>query len=146
MEAAAEQDILFAGSPEGGFIFPDFVAGFDAVLSLAKVLELLALESKPLSDLCDGVPSASLIHERAPVPWSLKGLVMRELSERIKVGRVDLVDGIRVEDNGGWAQFVPDPDEPLFHIYAEGSTADESSELFDRYRSLLDDVIQSAER
>jgi mannose-1-phosphate guanylyltransferase/phosphomannomutase len=145
MEAASEQDIIFAGSPDGGFIFPDFIAGFDAVLSLAKVLELLALESKPLSELCDEVPSATLIHERAPVPWSLKGMVMRELSERIKVGRIDLADGIRVEDNGGWAQFVPDPDEPLFHIYAEGATGDESALLFKRYRSLLDEVIHSAE-
>jgi mannose-1-phosphate guanylyltransferase/phosphomannomutase len=146
MEGASEQDIVFAGSPDGGFIFPDFIAGFDAALSLAKVLELLALESKPLSELCDEVPSAALIHERAPVPWSLKGLVMRELSERIKVGRIDLADGIRVEDNGGWAQFVPDPDEPLFHIYAEGATGDESAVLFERYRRLLDEVIHSAER
>ena len=89
---------MFAGSPDGGFIFPDFIAGFDAVMSLAKVLELLALEDKPLSELCDEVPTATLIHERAPVPWSLKGLVMRELSERIRENRVDLADGIRVED------------------------------------------------
>jgi mannose-1-phosphate guanylyltransferase/phosphomannomutase len=146
MEAAASERIVFAGSPDGGFIFPDFIAGYDAVLSLAKVLELLTLERKPLSELCREVPVATLIHERAPVPWSLKGLVMRELSERIKEGRVDLADGIRVEDNGGWAQFVPDPDEPLFHIYAEGRNSDESADLFRRYRSLLDLVIQEAER
>jgi mannose-1-phosphate guanylyltransferase/phosphomannomutase len=144
MEEAADGDIIFAGSPDGGFIFPQFIAGYDAVMSLAKVLELLALESKTLSELCREVPSATLIHERTPVPWSLKGSVMRELSERIKTGRVDLADGIRVEDNGGWAQFVPDPDEPLFHIYAEGSTDDESAELFRRYRGLLDEVIQAA--
>jgi mannose-1-phosphate guanylyltransferase/phosphomannomutase len=146
MEVAAEGGVIFAGSPDGGFIFPDVIAGFDAVLSLAKVLELLALELKPLSALCEEVPAAALMHERAPVPWSLKGLVMRGLSERIKEGRVDLADGIRVEDNGGWAQFVPDPDEPLFHIYAEGSTRDESARLFNRYRALLYEVIDSAER
>jgi mannose-1-phosphate guanylyltransferase/phosphomannomutase len=146
MEEAAGEDILFAGSPDGGFIFPDFIAGFDAVLSLAKVLELLALESKPLSELCEDVPAATLLHERTAVPWSLKGLVMRELSERIKENRVDLADGIRIEDNGGWAQFVPDPDEPLFHIYAEGTTSEESEALFRRCRALLDEVIHSAER
>jgi mannose-1-phosphate guanylyltransferase/phosphomannomutase len=145
MAASAEEDVLFAGSPEGGFIFPEFIPGFDAVMSFAKVLELLALESKSLSELRAEVPSTALIHERAPVPWSLKGLVMRELNERVKDNRVDLADGIRVEDNGGWAQFVPDPDEPLFHIYAEGSTDRESAELLGRYRALLDEVLRSAE-
>jgi mannose-1-phosphate guanylyltransferase/phosphomannomutase len=145
MEGAAAQDVLFAGSPEGCFIFPEFIPGFDAVMSLAKVLELLALESKTLSELCEELPAAALIHERAPVPWSMKGLVMRELSERVKENRVDLADGIRVEDNGGWAQFVPDPDEPLFHIYAEGSTDHESAQILARCRRLLDEVLKEAE-
>jgi mannose-1-phosphate guanylyltransferase / phosphomannomutase len=109
------------------------------------VLELLAFEDKSLSALCDEVPDTALMHERAPVPWSLKGLVMRELSERIKDNRIDLADGIRVEENGGWAQFVPDPDEPLFHIYAEGTDEHDSAELLSRYRGLLDEVLRSAE-
>jgi hypothetical protein len=50
-----------------------------------------------------------------------------------------------VEENGGWAQLVPDPDEPLFHIYAEGSNDDESVELAQRYRTLLDEVLDGAE-
>jgi mannose-1-phosphate guanylyltransferase/phosphomannomutase len=69
---------------------------------------------------------------------------MRELSERIREGRVDLADGIRVEHNGGWAQFVPDPDEPLFHIYAEGATSAQTAEILNRYRALFEEVIQSA--
>jgi mannose-1-phosphate guanylyltransferase / phosphomannomutase len=145
MAAAASENVLLAGSPDGRFIFPDFIAGFDAVMSFAKVLELLALESKPLSVLCDEVPQAALVHERTPVPWSLKGLVMRELSERVKENRVDLADGIRVEDDGGWAQFVPDPDEPLFHIYAEGPTDRDSVEILARYRAMLDEVLRGAQ-
>jgi mannose-1-phosphate guanylyltransferase / phosphomannomutase len=71
---------------------------------------------------------------------------MRELNERIREGRIDLADGIKVEDDaGGWAQFVPDPDEPLFHIYAEGQTSDESAEIMRRYRALFEDVLQTAE-
>ena len=53
--------------------------------------------------------------------------------------------GIRIEENGGWAQLVPDPDEPLFHIYAEGTNGEESAALAQRYRSLLDEVLRSAD-
>jgi mannose-1-phosphate guanylyltransferase/phosphomannomutase len=146
MEDAASEPVVFAGSPDGGFIFPEFTAGYDAVLSFVKVLELLALESKPLSELAAEIPVATLVHERAAVPWSLKGLVMRELSERIREGRTDLSDGIMVEHDGGWAQFVPDPDEPLFHIYAEGATSAETAEILSHFRTLFEEVIQSAER
>jgi hypothetical protein len=40
---------------------------------------------------------------------------------------------------------VPDPDEPLFHIYAEGTNGAESVALAQRYRALLDEVLRSAE-
>ena len=143
--AAARDGVIFAGAPDGGFVFPEFQPGFDAIMSIAKVLELLALEFKPLSELCAEVPASALIHQRAPVPWSLKGLAMRELSDRVTGLRDQEADGIRVEENGGWAQLVPDPDEPLFHIYAEGSTDDESVALAHRYRSLLDEVLDGAE-
>jgi mannose-1-phosphate guanylyltransferase/phosphomannomutase len=145
IEAAAAPGVTFAGSPDGGFIFPEFQPGFDAVMSIAKVLELLALEQKPISELCAEVPESALIHQRAPVPWSLKGLAMRELGERVKDHRDERADGIRVEENGGWAHLVPDPDEPLFHIYAEGTTDDESTALAQRYRALLDEVLEGAE-
>jgi mannose-1-phosphate guanylyltransferase/phosphomannomutase len=64
----------------------------------------------------------------------------------VKDHRDEQADGIRVEENGGWAQLVPDPDEPLFHIYAEGTTDGESAELAQRYRALLDEVLEGAER
>jgi mannose-1-phosphate guanylyltransferase/phosphomannomutase len=145
IEAASTPGVVFAGSPDGGFIFPGVQPGFDAVMSVAKVLELLALDQKPISALCAEVPKTALVHQRAPVPWSLKGLAMRELSERVRDVRVENADGIRIEENGGWAQLVPDPDEPLFHIYAEGTDGEESAALAQRYRALLDEVLRAAE-
>jgi mannose-1-phosphate guanylyltransferase / phosphomannomutase len=145
IEAAASEDVVFAGAPDGAYVFRGVQPGFDALMTVAKVLELLALEQRPLSELCAEVPQTALIHQRAPVPWSLKGLAMRELSERVKDVRVENADGIRVEENGGWAQLVPDPDEPVFHIYAEGGDGRESAALAQRYRALLDEVLRSAE-
>src|SRR5262249_56278749 len=45
--AAAERDVVFAGAVGGGYVFPEFLPGYDAVASLAKLLELLAPVNLP---------------------------------------------------------------------------------------------------
>jgi mannose-1-phosphate guanylyltransferase/phosphomannomutase len=66
---------------------------------------------------------------------------MRVLTERLKGRDVDLLDGIKVSDRRGWAHVLPDPDEPLVHIYAEGKDEQASNELETELRSLVEDVL-----
>ena len=47
---------------------------------------------------------------------------MRILNERWSGRNLDLTDGIKVFEERGWAQALPDPDEPVIHLYAEGET------------------------
>ena len=69
------------------------------------------------------------MHDEIHCPWSLKGTVMRVLHERLEGRNLDLTDGIKVFDERGWAQVLPDPDEPVVHVYAEGESDEESEEL-----------------
>ena len=45
-------------------------------------------------------------------------------------------------DKRGWAQLLPDPDEPLLHIYAEGDTDADSAQLEQEMRSLVEEIMQ----
>jgi mannose-1-phosphate guanylyltransferase/phosphomannomutase len=56
---------------------------------------------------------------------------------------VDLLDGIKVFDERGWAQLLPDPDEPLVHIYAEGATEETSAELEAELRGMVEEIMQT---
>ena len=46
---------------------------------------------------------------------------------------LSLLDGIKVFYKGGWAQILPDADEALFHIYAEGVDADASEQMAESF-------------
>jgi mannose-1-phosphate guanylyltransferase/phosphomannomutase len=140
--AAAEGGVVFAGAVGGGYVFPEFLPGYDAVASLAKLLELLAPVNRPLSDLVAELPEPTLIHHQVPCPWALKGLVMRVLNERLAGRDLDLTDGIKLFDERGWSQVLPDPDEPLLHLYAEGETREASEELARELRALVDEIEQ----
>jgi mannose-1-phosphate guanylyltransferase / phosphomannomutase len=140
---ASEGGVIFAGAVGGGYVFPDFLPAYDAMSSLCKLLELLAPVRQPLSTLVAELPVSTLVHRQLPCPWAQKGLVMRVLSERLKGREVDLLDGIKVSDRRGWAQVLPDPDEPLVHIYAEGRDEAASNALESEFRALVEDVLQT---
>jgi mannose-1-phosphate guanylyltransferase/phosphomannomutase len=142
-KAAAEDGVIFAGAVGGGYVFPEFLPAYDAVASLCKLLELLAPAERPLSELVAELPASTLVHRQVPCPWSLKGTVMRVLTERLRDRDVDLLDGIKVFDERGWAQVLPDPDEPLVHVYAEGATTEASAELEAELRGMVEEIMQT---
>jgi mannose-1-phosphate guanylyltransferase/phosphomannomutase len=72
----------------------------------------------------------------------MKGLVMRVLNERFAGRHVDLTDGIKVFEDRGWAQVLPDPDEPVIHLYAEGETAEASEQLAGELRAIVEEIEQ----
>ena len=143
--AAAQDDVIFAGALGGGYVFPEFLPAYDAVATLCKLLELLAPVETPLSELLDTLPRSTLVHRQIACPWALKGLVMRVLTEELKGRDIDLLDGIKVRDERGWAQVLPDPDEPLVHIYAEGETEEVSAELEAELQNLVESIMQREE-
>ena len=143
--AATQDGVVLAAAPTGGFVFPDVVPGYDAVTSLCKLLELLAPEERPLSALVGELPRSTIVHRALPCPWTRKGLVMRLINEQLASRRLDLMDGVKAYDDRGWVQVLPDPDEPLVHLYAEGETPDLSDELAAEVSAAVEAIVQGDE-
>ena len=144
MEASTAADVGFAGAIGGGYIFPEFLPAFDALMSLGKLLELLAPSALPLSKEIAGIPSSTLVHKTVGCPWSLKGTVMRTVTEEMQRSddhELSLLDGIKVFYRGGWAQILPDADEALFHVYAEGADGDASEQMAESFAGRVRTVV-----
>ncbi len=143
MDVAKSGGIALAASQDGGFIFPDFLPAFDATAALVKLLELLARSGQRLSKVAAGLPRVHVAHESVVTPWEQKGLVMRRVVEEAKDREVVLVDGVKVlEGDGGWALVLPDPDEPVTHVWAEASSATESRQLAQRYARTIRQILR----
>ena len=144
-KAAIADDIVFAGAAGGVYIFPKFLPAYDAVASLCTLLQLLARVERPISELVAELPVSHVVHRQIACPWALKGLVMRVLAERLKDRELDLTDGIKVLDDRGWVEVLPDPDEPIVHVYAEGADDDVSAELEAELHALVDEAMSGQE-
>jgi mannose-1-phosphate guanylyltransferase/phosphomannomutase len=60
-------------------------------------------------------------------PWDQKGVIMRTLVERSARRDLILVDGVKIPEDDGWLLVLPDPEEPLTHVWAEGPTESSAS-------------------
>jgi len=142
MDAATEPGVGFAGNQSGNFILPGFMPGFDAAATFVKVLDLMALHGVRLSDVVAGLPRVNQVHETVVTPWELKGAVMRTLMEQSKDREVVLVDGVKVIHDGGWALALPDPEEPVTHIWAEGESMDAARRLATEYARRIRQMVR----
>ncbi|MGE5586239.1 MAG: sugar phosphate nucleotidyltransferase [Bacillota bacterium] len=135
MEKVIEEKILI-----GVRELPGFQPAFDALLSLAKILEVMATENVRLSSLLSMVPQFYMSKRTVECPWEDKGKVMRMLIEQTRGEKVELIDGIKVYHDTGWALILPDSEEPLFHVYSEASTPADAEALREMYMTRISEI------
>ncbi len=143
LESAAAGGIAFAADRRGGYVFPDFLPAFDAAAALARLVSLLGASSATLAGMVEGMAPMPVVHQEVATPFEHKGLIMRTLMEQLTDEGADLVlvDGIKVLSDRGWALVVPDPEDPVTHVWAEGADQAASvtlaAECEERIRSIL---------
>lgn len=142
MAAASERGVGFAASGDGGFILPGFLPAFDAGAALVKMLELLARADTSLSAVRESLPRVHITHDTVVTPWEQKGMVMRSLVELSKERRVELIDGVKVIHDDGWVLALPDPEEPVTHIWAEGPDPTRAKALAQEYVRRIRQILR----
>ncbi len=135
MEAAAAGGVSFAADQRGGYIFPAFLPSFDAAAALVQLVALLGRREEDLVEVVGRVPPMPIVHEVVATPFEQKGLVMRTLMEQLAEdgAELELIDGLKVRTEDGWVLVVPDPEEPVTHVWAEGRDTAASGALAGGY-------------
>ncbi len=137
--AAKKPEVILAASGAGEFIVPAFHRLVDAMFPIAKMLEYLATQNTNLADVIAELPPFFTASKRVPCPWEQKGTVMRLLNEQYKDRIAEQVDGVKIRlDDREWVLIVPEADEPIFTVYAEGVSAENATKLVDHYGRVID--------
>mgnify|MGYP001770729093 CR=1 FL=1 len=141
MEAATSKQVQFVGGSKGGFIFTDFFFATDAMYSLAKILEMMALTGKRLGEIDASLPRLASVKRNVNCSFELKGKVMRHIMKDSEGKERDLVDGVKIyfEHNGQKASvlLLPDKERPLFHINAEAANHALAERLAQQYQQKI---------
>ncbi|MEW6661054.1 MAG: sugar phosphate nucleotidyltransferase [Bacillota bacterium] len=106
---------------------------FDAVQGMVKLMDYLALNKVSLSELVASLPESYVHSQATDCPWEAKGKVMRTLIEEETGSGVELLDGIKINHEQGWALVLPHTDEPSYQVFSEGFNQEYAEELTNLY-------------
>lgn len=141
-----QRHALFGGEENGGLIFPEFLYCRDSGMSLAKVLEILAKEKRPLSELIADIPSYEMVKTKVACPNEEKNRVMNQVVEqmqnRAEVRSIDRIDGVKLYLDHAWVLMRPSGTEPLFRIYVEAKERSHAEQVASFYRNLVSSLIE----
>ena len=137
MAAATEEKAIFAGGLDGAYVFPDFTPAFDALASFCRFLEILATSEGDVVDRLQAIPNTYIRHATVVTPWERKGAVMRHVATAARGDRSDDTEGLKVFHGKDWALVLPDPEDPLTHVWTEGASSDKAEALLEAYVGMV---------
>jgi len=141
--AALDPGIGFAGSRRGGYVFPEFLAAYDAVMSFGMLLRLLDYQETTLDDVVARLPEFHLRQESVFCPFDRKGVVMRTMAALGETGDGSAVEGVRIPTDDGWALILPHATEALVQVHAEGASDATADATMMRYVAEVQEAINN---
>ncbi|ELR96350.1 mannose-1-phosphate guanyltransferase [Gloeocapsa sp. PCC 73106] len=144
MEASqTHPNVVLGGSAKMGFIFPQLHPGFDAMFSVAKVIEMLTIQERSLAQIRSELPR--IAHRSCTIrcPSTVKGSLMRHLVETHPTENLRLIDGVKIIDprNDNWILILPDGGDPLVHLYANSEERSWVDSTLSTYKQKVRDFI-----
>lgn len=122
------------GEGSGSFAFAPFSPGYDALLSLSLVLDLLAKKETSLSDLTAPFPILFQQKIKIGVPSDKTHRVMDRLEKIFEKDNPDYTDGVRINRPGAWFIIRPSSTEFILRIMIEGKNPDLVADLEEEIR------------
>ncbi len=140
MSAATKEGVILAGDGNGNFILPQFQPAVDGLMATAKLLEFLATQQTKLSEVVAALPPYHVATRQVSCDWEDKGTVMRLLNQQFQEQKIERTDGLKIYLGDEWVLVLPDPDRPVFHVFAEGSSDSSAESLVAKYVRIVESL------
>lgn len=143
-ECRKSSNVVMGGSGETGFIFPQLHPGFDAMFSVAKLIEMLTIQERSLATIRTELPRVYHKSYTVRCPWTVKGALMRYLVETHPAQDLELIDGVKISKHhdDSWILILPDAGEPVVHLFANSNDREWVDDTLREYRTRVQEFVE----
>ena len=119
-----------------------YTLNFDGIWASGKIIDYLIGNNTTLTRIVEELPQYFYMKREIPCKWDDKGNIIRRLTEDRQEG-IELKEGVRFIDDGGWALIIPDEEKPVFNLYIEGYNEEYAEELCTLYDEKIKNLMKS---
>lgn len=131
---------LIAGEGNGGVIYPEMNKARDSLAGIALILELMAKENKPLSEITASLPVYTMLKEKFDFAGSLAE-VYEKLQKKYSQASSDMTDGMRIEwkedASPVWIHVRASNTEPVIRLIGESKDPAVIRRVMDECREVI---------
>jgi phosphomannomutase/phosphoglucomutase len=117
------------GEENGGVFYPPHQSVRDGAMTAAQIVEIVATEGKPLSQLVEALPQYFSTKVKVPVPADKKEAILQSLLGYTDGMERITMDGVKIMYDEGWILIRASGTEPLYRSFAEGKTQEIADKL-----------------
>ncbi|MEM1793696.1 MAG: phosphoglucosamine mutase [Desulfurococcaceae archaeon] len=121
----------------GGFMYPLHHPVRDGAMTLALLLELMAVEGRKLSEIYGDLPKYYALKTKFRMDKAKAFKAVEAVREYFKNYRQVNIDGVRVVGDDFWLLVRPSGTEPLLRVMIEARSVDRAKELLREVESIV---------
>lgn len=127
----------------GHIVMPEYFLFDDAILIPLKIAEIVLKEKKKLSKLVEQIKIYPFKEITFKCSDKIKFQVVEKLAEEFekKYGKVNTLDGVKVEFPEGWILIRPSNTSPKIRLYIEAKTKEKLNILRKKFSQILEEKI-----
>lgn len=138
---AINENAMLGGEGSGGVAYLPINRAFDGFLTMAFILESMALNRKPISALIEDMPAFTMEKGQIACASDRVYNVLEELREQHLNDDVDLTDGLRVVWDDMWLHVRASNTEPLIRVIVEGKDAAKTKRFFSDTMAKVNTIV-----
>ena len=119
---------MIGGEGNGGVILPDLHYGRDALVGMALILEFLAESGNSVSHLASELPRYFMVKKKTMLTRNF-GRNLSRLKKKYSRGKINSLDGLRIDYDDFWLQVRKSNTEPQVRIIAEARSQQKAGRL-----------------
>ena len=116
------QEAIIGGEGNGGVILPDIHMGRDAPLAVAFTLQSLLEYKGTVAHLVQTLPKYHMVKEKINIEDKNPDQIIKKLIDKFSGSNVNLLDGVKIDEEDYWVHLRKSNTEPIIRIIAEAKS------------------------